>query len=239
MYMTLAIMTTHQAAEILEISVGAVRKLLGAGELTSSGSMGKTILIDQASVERLRNRGTQAGRPWHAATAWAALAVVSGHNAPGLDPGKRYRLKQRLLKLGPKEMAIMVRRKDTIKRYRAPATGLARMIDYLIVTGSTAMGNPAVASRFGMAASTSELEGYVTSADVGSFISHFGLVPGPEGNVILHVIEDDSPISGGELPAAAIAVDLMDSLSTRERSAGERELGSMLKLWKAGQALNG
>ena len=56
----------------------------------------------------------------------------------------------------------------------------------------------------------------------------FGMVEDPDGNAIIHEVDFAEPFADGRAPVAAIAVDLMDSLATRERSAGQRVINELL-----------
>ena len=64
--------------------------------------------------------------------------------------------------------------------------------------------------------------------DVSALADAFGLVEDPDGNAIIHEVDLDEPFADGRAPVAAIAVDLMDSLATRERSAGQRVINELL-----------
>ncbi|WP_181405799.1 hypothetical protein [Pseudarthrobacter phenanthrenivorans] len=71
-------------------------------------------------------------------------------------------------------------------------------------------------------------EGYVMAGDAKELADSFGLVEDPKGNAIIHEVELEEPFAGGRAPVAAVAVDLMGSLGTRERSAGQRVLVELL-----------
>lgn len=70
-------MTTRQAAEILQVTTEAVRKMLKTGRLEQTGVVGRMLLIDVDSVHRIHREGKRAGRLWTEQTAWAALFLLS------------------------------------------------------------------------------------------------------------------------------------------------------------------
>jgi hypothetical protein len=96
----------------------------------------------------------------------------------------------------------------------------------LIVGGASALDtNPQVAASFGPA--TGHYDGgygygygYGYDAYVAAIVDAFGLVPDPDGEVTLRVSSDLHPALAvtGAVPVAVVAVDLVDSLSTREHS---------------------
>ncbi|WKN61251.1 hypothetical protein HJ581_0047575 [Rhodococcus opacus] len=65
--------------------------------------------------------------------------------------------------------------------------------------------------------------------DLAGVIDTFGLVADGQGDVTLRVVTGlDRFFTTTTLPVAAVAVDLMESLDTRERSAGAWVLGELL-----------
>ncbi|NWL12606.1 hypothetical protein DM793_15160 [Paenarthrobacter nitroguajacolicus] len=79
-----------------------------------------------------------------------------------------------------------------------------------------------------MAGGSGTAEGYVMIGDVSALADALGLVEDPDGNAIIHEVDLDEPFVDGRAPVAAIAVDLMDSLATRERSAGQHVINELL-----------
>ena len=71
-------------------------------------------------------------------------------------------------------------------------------------------------------------EGYVMAGDAKALADSLGLVEDQSGNAIIHEVELVEPFAEGRAPVAAVAVDLMGSLATRERSAGKRVIEELL-----------
>jgi excisionase family DNA binding protein len=221
-------MTTREASERLGITQVSIRQLVKSGQLSAAGTAGRTLLLDRSSVERLAAAGTRQGRPWTAKTAWAALALLSGQNPTWISASEKSRLKSRLRHLDAGAVAQLARAKDKTLRYRASADGLAALTGHLIASGATAMRDELTAHTFGMSGGGGIAEGYVMAGDAQALADAFGLVEDPDGNAIIHEVDLAEPFADGRAPVAAIAVDLMGSLATRERSAGQRVINELL-----------
>lgn len=224
-------MTTAEAGEELGVTRSMVRKLLDNGTLLSAGNAGRNLLIDRESVRRYKNRGSVPGRKWSEKTSWAALSLISGGAPRWIDANSRYRLKARIRSMDPEELAAAVSTKDRVQRYRIHASGIPRVQDYLIPTGVAALNSPETASQFHLAAGSDVAEGYVGPEDASRLIDAFSMVPDPQGNVTMHLVTTMEAFVGDVAPTAAIAVDLMDSLSTRERRAGEQAFHDIVFKW--------
>lgn len=220
--------TVAEAAERLGRSKMSIHRLLRSGQLTAAGAAGKTILIDRSSVERVAVGGTRHGRAWAPRTAWAALAMLSGQNPTWISPSEKSRLKSRLRELDADDVCLLARNKDTTLRFRVSSDGIAALNDHLIASGAAAMRDESTAATFGMSGGGGIAEGYVMAGDASQLASAFGMVKDPEGNAIIHEVELTEPFAEGLAPVAAIAVDLMASLATRERSAGQRVINELL-----------
>ncbi|MDI2033724.1 helix-turn-helix domain-containing protein [Paenarthrobacter nitroguajacolicus] len=221
-------LSTAEVAERLGITQVSVRQLVESGQLIATGRVGRSILVDTASVERLSSVGTRRGRAWTVKTAWAALALLSGQNPAWISSSEKSRLKSRLRHLDAAAVCTLARHKDRTFRYRATQEALDRLSHYLIPSGAAAMRDESTAETFGMAGGSGIAEGYVMTGDAQELADSLGLVGDPTGNVIIHEVELAEPFAEGRAPVAAVAVDLMGSLATRERSAGKRIIEKLL-----------
>ncbi|MDJ0318977.1 helix-turn-helix domain-containing protein [Pseudarthrobacter sp. PS3-L1] len=221
-------MTVAEAADRLGRSTMSIHRLIHSGQLTTTGTVGKALLIDRSSVERLAATGTRPGRAWTAKTAWAAMALLSGQNPTWISPSEKSRLKSRLRELDADAVCVLARNKDKTIRFRATQDGLAALNSHLIASGASAMRDETTAETFGMSGGGGIAEGYVMSGDAAALANAFGLVEDPDGNAIIHEVELAEPFTEGRAPVAAVAVDLMRSLATRERSAGRRVVDELL-----------
>ncbi|GAA4376079.1 helix-turn-helix domain-containing protein [Paeniglutamicibacter cryotolerans] len=222
------VVTTREAADRLGISDVAVRKMLRSGRLTGAGTAGRTLLIDPASLQRVVDSGKHTGRLWSPRTAWAALCILSGQEAPWITAAEKYRLKTRLGDLGSEDVHLLARNRAAVKRYRGTPAAVDRLRPRLMPTAGSAMHDEVTAARFSLSGGGGFAEGYATAGDGEKFANALGLVEDPNGNVVIRETTRTEPFTSSHTPWAAVAVDLMDSLSTRERSAGIRVLEELL-----------
>ncbi|MCG7595298.1 hypothetical protein [Mycobacterium sp. PSTR-4-N] len=98
----------------------------------------------------------------------------------------------------------------------------------------SALRDPEVAARFGLSPVERGTDGYVAARDFPDTVNKLGLIEDLEGDITVRVIPDDAGCTVDRPLMAAIAVDLSESLDTREASAGERVLGELLDAFRAG-----
>lgn len=73
------------------------------------------------------------------------------------------------------------------------------------------------------------VDGYLAAADLDSFVAALHLEPDLDGNATLRTVDAGTAAFHAEHPPlAAVAVDLMDSLDTRTRTAGSTMLKELL-----------
>lgn len=216
-------MTTVASAEVLGVSVRQIARLARAGELTVTRTVGGALLLDGASVHRLAKQDRHNGRPWAAATAWAALALLSGERVDWLDASAMSRLRHRLRASSAPELCWMTRRRATVHRMRGwgKDTGLLH-------SGVSALRDPAVSERFNLTPVNSGFDGYVCARDFASVTTALGLVDDLDGDMTVRVVPEDAGYAVDHVLTAAVAVDLAGSLDTRESAAGMRVLEDML-----------
>lgn len=226
---SLQALTTQEAGKRLGITQTSVRQLVASGQLIVVGKAGRALLLDRSSVERRAATGSRRGRAWTPKVAWAALALLSGRDPAWISASEKSRLRSRLRGRTAEDVAVLARNKDRVYRYRASADGLSLLDDQLIPGGVSALRNDDMAARFGLTGGSGLVEGYVMEGDAQQLASAFGMVEDPDGNAIIREVELADPFTEEHAPLAAVAVDLMGSLSTRERSAGRRVLTELLR----------
>jgi excisionase family DNA binding protein len=220
-------MTTAVAAERLGVSQRQVQRLIEARELPATRTAGNAWTVDALAVNAMARTRSARGRPWSPATAWAALWCLSGLEIDWLDRRTMRRLDDRLATIDADELVHATRRRAVVRRYRAVESFLAGLDALVIRTGVRAM-EP---SRFGMEADLGRVDGYCTSGAADRLTRDFHLVEDPLGNVTLRVAAAPSVAFEGRdtMPVAVIAADLAESLEVRERLAGLRVLGDLLR----------
>lgn len=229
--MCMAEMTAADAAEHLQVSQRQVRRLASKGVLATTRVVGRTLLLDAASVHQLAGRVRHNGRPWTAATAWAALALLSGQNAPWMDPAALSRLRHRLRGARATEVAWLARGRARVHQMQ----GWGRD-NGLIVTGVSALREPQLAALFDLSPAERGVDGYVAARHFDDVVTNLGLFDDIEGDVTVRVVPDDAGYTLDRPLIAAVAVDLSESLETREAAAGERVLDDLLDAFRAGDS---
>ncbi len=227
--MRMAEMTAADAAAQLEVSERQVARLARQKVLTVSRVVGRTLLLDAASVHRLANRVRHNGRPWTAATAWAALALLSGEQPRWMDASALSRLRHRLRAANPREVAWLARRRATVRQMQGWGKDSG-----LLPTGVSALREPQMAALFDLSPVDRGSDGYVLASEFDGLVNKFGLYDDLEGEVVVRIVPDDAGYTVDRPLLAAIAVDLSESLDTREAAAGERVLGGLLANFRAG-----
>jgi len=220
-------MTTAAAAERLGVSQRQVQRLVEARELPATRTAGDAWVVDALAVNAMARTRPTRGRPWSPATAWAALWQLSGLEVDWLDRRTMRRLDDRLASIDAEELVHATRRRAIIRGFRASESFLADLDVLVIRSGARAMER----TRFGMDADLARIDGYCTAEAADSLARDFHLIEDPQGNVTLRVAAMPPAIIEGRdaMPVAVIAADLAESLEVRERSAGLRVLGDLLR----------
>jgi len=224
----MAQVTTAVAAERLGISQRQVQRLIEARELPATRTAGDAWVVDALAVNAMARTRPARGRPWSHATAWAALWRLSGLEVDWLDRRTLRRLDDRLASIDAEELVHATRRRALVRRYRASESFLADLDALVIRSGVRAM-EP---STFGMDQAVGRVDGYCTAEAADSLARDFRLIEDSQGNVTLRVVLAMPPtiIEGRDvMPVAVVAADLAESLEVRERSAGLRILGDLLR----------
>lgn len=224
-------MTSSEAARRLGVGMRQVERLLAAGDLTRVGTVGRAALIDATSVHRLGTRGVRRGRPWSAETSSAAVDLLTAGETGRLGSTERSRLISRLRHMSAEDLVRAIWGRASVRRYRASTSFIDRIRQEVTLTGSSAVdADGAIAGQFGLAAAQRlEVDGYVDSATAQQLIARFHLVDDARGNVTLRVTDNEQ---GGRRIASTVivALDLAESLDSRERAAALALLRDRLEL---------
>ncbi|WP_137725505.1 hypothetical protein [Prescottella subtropica] len=225
-------MSVSDAAAELKVSRRQVARLARAGDLAIVREIGGAFLLDAASVYRLGQMSRQRGRPWNESVAWAALSRLSGNSADWLPAAQSTRLVHRLRRSSAHDIAFLARRRAVTHRMRGWGAGTRTLLaERLAVTGRSAVEYGGLATRFDLGSGIvgAGVDGYALDSDYGALVDECGLIPdASEGDVVIRVVTSPVAFADGITPLAAVALDLMESLDTRERSAGVRVLEELL-----------
>jgi len=216
----MTLLAVSEAAERLGVSTRQVQHLVARGELRSLARG----VIDETSVERLLavRRGSHA-RAWSEATAWGAVALLSGGDAYWMGESQRSRLKARLRALSAAELIERTRERAGVTHYAAHASTGERLRDELVHTSDKA-------GELGLAA-TNAVDGYLAASDVAGVVARHGLIRDDDGRVALRATAMDLDVVRDLAQRGTVlaALDLAESLDIRERRAGVDELDRALE----------
>jgi excisionase family DNA binding protein len=220
-------LTTAEVAERLHVSQRQVRNMVSQGQLKTLRD-GGLLLISSDSLNRALHRPRGAGRAWSSKTAWAAIAFLSGEAAPWLNPHERYRLRTSLQGRSVEDVMVAARKRATVRTFRATAEAVGKLQEHVLPTGGAAMRAADMGAVFGLAGGDGFMDGYVAVGTADEMAAAFHLEEAEDGNVTLREIDFEEGLRNG-VPVAAIALDLAESMATREQSAGKRVLRKLLE----------
>jgi len=215
----MTLLAVSDAAERLGVSTRQVQHLVSRGELRQLARG----VLDETSVERLiAVRGGSHKRAWAEATAWGAVALLSGVTAAWMGESQRSRLKARLRRLTSAELVERARERAQVARYSGHASAVARLKGELVDT-------TAAAGRLGLA-DTSSVDGYLASGALAETATRYGLLRDDAGRFTLRATTFDLDIVRelAERATVLAALDLAESLDVRERRAGTDVLDRVL-----------
>ncbi|MGH3482472.1 MAG: helix-turn-helix domain-containing protein [Nocardioidaceae bacterium] len=211
--------TTKTAAELLGISERQVRHLVDSGELDARKVAGR-LFIDETSLDRRLRSRPGPGRPLSGRAAWACLWELSGERAEWLGRSERSRLRSWLDRWSPEDVMQACRRRSARHDLRV----LPRYLpDVLAAEGIAAGGLSAAATVGADIVGAGPAEIYSTDATLRELVERFGLSTHGESNLTVRIAHPpgDRLVEGRDvMPAAVVAVDLMEAADTRTRRAG-------------------
>jgi excisionase family DNA binding protein len=214
-------MTSAEVARQLGIGVRQVERLVASGELAGVGVVGRALLVDAVSVQRLRDRGVAKGRPWSAETVRAAIDLLRTGQTERLERSQRSRLRAKLRTMTARDLVRAVRRRADVTRYRASASFIAELRDRVLLTGAAAAdADRKTAAALGLVMARRDMvDGYVDGATAARLIGDYFLAEDVQGNVALRVVDTMFAEGARVADIVTVALDLAESLDARERSA--------------------
>ncbi|HLY87426.1 MAG TPA: helix-turn-helix domain-containing protein [Acetobacteraceae bacterium] len=232
MAITTDMLTANEAARRLGVTQKRVYSLVASGAL-SARRLGNRFLLDPSEVEARKMQGIVTGRPLDQTSAWAVLWLASARDKRDLGPwgaylarNTRWRVRQKLGE-GPlaAELAALaprLRRRGRLVHMRAHPSDLPRLLDEPDVVRT---GISAAADVGADIVAPADLEAYAPAPRFDELRGRYFLEESNAPNVWLRLIHEPWPFPSGTrvAPAAAVALDLLDSADERTRRAG-REL---------------
>ncbi len=241
------VLSVHEAADCLGVSMERVRQMIHAGQLAARRSSAGWLIRAESVAERSGN--VSAGRPPAPQTAWAVIAVLAAAMADATQPSSKgagsvselipdRRVRHRILRLlaslpDPVADARPWRRllsaRGQVRRLWVHPGALDRLAGDPRVSRGGAGGVPA--GRDGVTARPGRLELYVSEADAEGLIHQYRMRDDSDGQVHLVVMPSSIPpglAPGGGAPVAAPAAasDLLEEDDPRARYAAAVQLKS-------------
>lgn len=219
----MSLLAVSEAAERLGVSTRQVQHLVALGELRQVARG----IVDETSVDRLvAVRGGSHKRAWSEATAWGAVALLSGAEAAWMGESQRSRLKGRLRTFSAAELVERARERADVTRYAAHTSTGERLLRELVYAAD-------VAGQLGLAA-TNTVDGYLAHSAVDGVVARHGLIRDDDGWVTLRATSMDLDEGRGMSARGVVlaALDLAESLDARERRAGLDALDAALEAFR-------
>jgi hypothetical protein len=207
----MTLLAVSEAAERLGVSTRQVQNLVARGELRQLARG----VVDETSVERLLAvRGGSHKRAWSEATAWGAVALLSGGDASWMGESQRSRLKARLRVLSAGELVERARERAEVTRYSGHASTASRLRAELVDTSLAA-------TSLGLVEDNA-VDGYLAESDLADTIAKHGLVRDDAGRFTVRATSMDLTVIADLAQSSTVlaALDLAESLDVRERRAG-------------------
>lgn len=218
----MSLLAVGEVAKRLGVSARQVQHLVAHGELRQVARG----VVDGASVDRfLAVRGSTARtQAWSEATAWGAVAILSGRVPHWMGGTQRSRLKARLRGLTSAGLIERARNRAEVVRYAGHPAGVERVRAEIVDTSRAAV-------ALGLATPTTTVDGYVARGDLDGVLGRHGLMQDDAGRFTLRATSMDLTVvrdlsEGG---AVLAALDLAGSVDSRERAVGNAALDRALR----------
>jgi len=214
--------SSQEAAERLGVGQRRVRRLVASGDLRGHQLAG-VWHVDAGDVAHRKAVSPNRGRPWSERVAWGGLWLLSGLTPDWLGGTEIWRLRKRFSELGPEALALAVRRRARVEHCRI----LPAYLDAVTKErGAVSGGLSAAASAGADIVGTDLAELYCDRETRRDLFAHFAITTtSSRPNLIVRTIENTDLshrlLAGRtEMPAAAVAVDLIESTEPRTTYAG-------------------
>lgn len=187
-------------------------------------------LVDRGSVnEYLSEREFSRSRPWSGATAWGAVALLSGIEVNWLGQVQTSRLRGRLRRLatnkdGSYEFVGRARVRASVRSYESFGFLVSRVRKDVVVVGRRGLGLSD--------AQKDRIDGYVSSEVLTKLEKSLGLLRDTRGTMTLRATDFDLDIIkriATKGNGALAALDAAGSMDPREHGVGARTLTKYLQ----------
>ena len=219
------------------VDVGEAARMLGVTKrhVARLGEQGQIRyltrgLVDRGSVNQyLSEREFSRSRPWSEATAWGAVALLSGIEVDWLGQVQTSRLRGRLRRLatdenGAHEFVGRARVRASVRNYESFGFIVSRVRKDVVVVGRRGLGLSDARKH--------RIDGYVNSEVLTKLEKSLGLLRDTRGAMILRATDFDLDIIkriATKGNGALAALDAAGSMDPREHGVGARTLTKYLQ----------
>lgn len=243
------VLSVHEAADILGVSMQRVRQMIHAGQLDARRSSAGWLIPESAVTERSKSLHLHQGRPLEPQTAWSAVALLAAAFACASQPSpdcaasavhavSDRKVRHRVLRMLASLPDPVV--DDAPWRRLLSARGQVRhlwahpgVLDRLAADPRVSRGgaDATPTGHDGLTGRPGRLELYVNEADADEVIQRYHMHEDREGQVNLVIVpacvpSDLAPGRGNPVPLPAAASDLLEEEDPRARYAGAIQLRS-------------
>lgn len=192
-------------------------------------------LVERGSVNQyLSERKFSRSRPWNEATAWGAVALLSGIEVDWLGPVQTSRLRGRLRRLatdidGAHEFVGRARVRASVQTYESFGFLVSQVRKDVVVVGRRGLGLSDARKE--------RIDGYVTFEVLTKMEKSLGLLRDTRGTMILRATDFDLDIIkriATKGNGALGALDAAGSMDPREHGLGARTLTKYLQEFARG-----
>jgi excisionase family DNA binding protein len=221
--------TSQEAAHRLGIGQRRVRRLVADGTLRGH-RFGGVWHVDRDDVTRRQAATPTRGRPWSERISWGSLWLLSGLTPDWLGDSEKSRLRKRLREATPQSLALAVRQRAHLDHCRVLPAYLETVTNE---QGVAAAGLTAAQSAGADLLGMDLIELYCDRRTREQVFTRFAITTTSSNpNLTVRTIEDPDLAQAllsarTAMPAAVVAVDLMESTDPRTMYAGN-ELAARL-----------
>ena len=220
------LLSSKAAARKLGVHESRIRALASHDRL-GARKLGGRWVIDSNALLREMQRSRERGRPYDPKNGFALLFLASGERPNWIRPDVRSRLQRRLAEGSLKRDLPRLRgraRRLSVRAGESALRAIQKDRDFIKSGVSAAIEYAADISAPGV------IEGYYPADKLAAVIYRYALreVDEAQANLIVHELGAPIPFAKRSvMPAAVVAVDLLEAGDARSRRAGQKLLRSI------------
>ena len=227
-------MSVRAAAQLLGVSEKQVQHLGRRGEVLYVARG----LLDGASVRALEAaRQGRHTRGWSARTAWAAIALLSGHDADWLGQGQVSRLRSRLRAIESVDLVAATRNRALIGRFTGHQSAVGRLTSESSTVKRRTL--PGLLAKSHHA----ETDWYIDAREEHKLVRKYGLRSDAGGDFVLRTVQTEHRLNEDGVTFHLVIALMMDddvltaldsatSEDPRERGVAMRVLDDALNRFR-------